>query len=317
MSDFENKNSKTPEQTDQQSKKSKGIIWIILFAVALIAAIIIAILYMNTTSEVKVLQQEKQEQKVYFQQELDSMMIEHGKIKVEYGELADSLVIKDSIITANAVEIKKLLNTKWEYYRVQKKLKQLRKISQGYLVQIDSLYRVNQQLQIENKEIKNKYRKEIQMTKRLTEEKDVLNKKVADASILRVFDINARGIKSTLFSNERTTDKANRTDKFKICFTVEQNDLATLGERVLFFRIAGPNGKILTPSNSEAYTFSYEDEVLQYTAQEIVNYQGESFRKCIYWSNPNIDEKLESGQYTIDIYTEEGGKLSQTYVNLK
>ena len=41
-------------------------------------------------------------------------------------ELADTLAVKDSIIQANAAEIKQLLGYKWDYYKANKKLNQLR-----------------------------------------------------------------------------------------------------------------------------------------------------------------------------------------------
>lgn len=317
MADSENNNTQKPQENLQQKKNKRNlIIWIVLFLVALIGAVVIGYLYMNTSSEVKVLKEEKQQQKVFFERELDSLMGEHNKVKDEYNTLTDSLDVKDSIIETNAKEIKELLQTKWEYYKVQKKLSQLRKVAQGYLVQIDSLYRVNKQLAIENKEIKSKYRKEQQMSQRLGEEKEALNEMVEKAAILKVYNIDAIGLKTTWFDNEKETDKARRTDKIKICFTVEENELTELGEKVLYFRIADPSGKVITPSDSEAYSFEVDDETLQFTMKEIVNYQGESFRKCIHWNNPNPDENLEEGQYTIDIYSKEG-KLSQTYIDLR
>ena len=312
----ENKNNQTSQQMPPQKNKKNLIIWIVLFVIALIAAIVVGYLYMNTSDEVKELKEEKQQQKVFFERELDSLMTEHNSVKSEYNTLTDSLDVKDSIIEENAKEIKDLLETKWEYYKVQKKLSQLRKVAQGYLVQIDSLYRVNKELALENKEIKNKYRQEQELNQRLGMEKENLNKKVERASVLKVFDIDAVGIRNTWFDNEKETDKARRTDKVKICFTVEENELAESGEKVLYFRIADPAGKVITPADSEAYAFDLEDETLQFTLKEIINYQGESFRKCIYWQNPNPDEKLEEGQYTIDIYSKEG-KLSQTYIELR
>ena len=316
MAEIEDKNNQTSQQVPPQKNNKNLIIWIVLFIIALIGAIVVGYLYMNTSSEVKELKEEKQQQKVFFERELDSLMTEHNTVKREYNTLTDSLDAKDSIIKENAKEIKELLKTEWEYYKVQKKLSQLRKVAQGYLVQIDSLYRVNKELEIENKEIKNKYRKEQELNQRLGKEKENLNKKVEKASVLQVFDIDAVGIRTTWFDNEKETDKARRTDKVKICFTVEKNELAETGEKALFFRIAGPAGKVITPSESEAYSFDLNDEKLQFTLKEIINYQGESFRKCIYWQNPNPDEKLEEGQYTIDIYSKEG-KLSQTYIELR
>ncbi len=318
MADIEeNKNNQTSQQVPPKKNNRNLLIWMILFIIALVATLVVGYLYMNTSSEVKELKDDKQQQKVFFERELDSLMTEHNSVKSEYNTLTDSLDAKDSVIEENAKEIKELLETKWEYYKVQKKLSQLRKVAQGYLVQIDSLYRVNKELALENKEIKNKYRKEQELTQSLGIERENLNKKVKRASVLRVFDIDAVGIKNTWFDNEKETDKAHRTDKMKICFTVEENELTESGEKVLYFRIANPAGEVITPAESDAYSFDLDDEeTLQFTMKEIINYQGESFRKCIYWENPNPDKNLEKGQYTIDIYSKEG-KLSQTYIELR
>ncbi|MCF8332894.1 MAG: hypothetical protein K9I47_02005, partial [Bacteroidales bacterium] len=268
-------------QEQQNKKKKSSLLWIILFIVALALFIVSGILYMNTSSEVKKLKEDKQQQRVYFKQELDSLMTEHNEVKSEYSKLTDSLQKKDSVIKENAKQIDQLLDTKWKYQKVQKKLSKLREIAQGYLTQIDSLYRVNKELKEENKEIKTKFRKEQQMTQELTREKEELNKKVNKAAQLNVHNIDATGIKITWFNNEKETDKARRTDKFNICFTVGENELTEKGEKTLYFRVATPSGKIMTPTKSSAYTFEYDEQKMQYTIKYDFDYDGESFRKCI------------------------------------
>ncbi|MFA5781409.1 MAG: hypothetical protein WC868_03975, partial [Bacteroidales bacterium] len=51
------------------------------------------------------------------QHQLDSLLVEHDKIKKEYGNLSNQLTKKDSIILANADEIQKLIETQSDYYR--------------------------------------------------------------------------------------------------------------------------------------------------------------------------------------------------------
>ncbi|MDZ7776196.1 MAG: hypothetical protein U5L09_11630 [Bacteroidales bacterium] len=107
MADLEDKNNQRPQENTQQKKNKKNLIlWIVLFLIALIAAIVVGYLYMNTSTEVKELKEEKQQQKVFFERELDSLMGEHNKVKNEYDNLTDSLDVKDSVIKANAKEIK-------------------------------------------------------------------------------------------------------------------------------------------------------------------------------------------------------------------
>ncbi len=291
--------------------------WLILFILALLLAIATFIMNYKNKTKAEQLMAEKNQQKAYFQQEIDSLLVEHDKVKTEYKMLADSLLVKDSVIIANAKEIKKLLNTKWEYNKVRKKLSALREIAQGYLVQIDSLYTVNKTLKDENIKIKTKYQKQKKITQQLQQEKKALNKKVEAASVFKVFDIEAIGVKETWNNKLKETNKARRTDKFRICFTVAENDLLEHGEVELFFRIATPEGKIISPSELDDYAFTVNNtDTLQYTMRKVINYEGEGFRKCIFWNKPSGQEKLSKGKYTVDIYTNKG-KLSQTYVELK
>ena len=81
---------------------------------------------------------------------MDSLLKVHNDLKESYGELSLELAEKDSIIQADAVEIKKLLDSQWDYNRIKKKVTQLQEISQRYVRQMDSLYTVNRELVAEN-----------------------------------------------------------------------------------------------------------------------------------------------------------------------
>ena len=302
---------------ETKKKKKNNLLMIILLSIAALLFVIFGGLYFNSSKELKELKKEKQSQKEYFEGELSTLMIEHNKVKTEYSMIADSLSLKDSIIEANALELKKMLNYKWDFYKVQKKIKALRKVAQGYLVQIDSLYRINADLAEENKEIKTKFKKEKLKNEELAVEKQKLNKLVETASELSIYNISTEGVKLTWFDNEKPTDKANRTEKIKICFTVGENKILKSGPQNIYFRIADPTKKIFTSTTDvDAYTFEWEGQVMQYTIKDVIDYNGESIDKCVYWMNPNNKKSLAKGQYTIDIYSD-NAKIGQTYLNLK
>src|SRR5512135_374922 len=84
--------------------------------VAVFFLIILALLFwlFIQRSQLMKLVREKEIEKVELQYELDSLMTEHNNIKLAYGSLSDSLSSKDSIIQADAIEIRKLLDTQWE-----------------------------------------------------------------------------------------------------------------------------------------------------------------------------------------------------------
>lgn len=92
--------------------------------------------------------------KIELQGQLDSLLAEHERVKVSYGELSNSLSERDSIINVKAMEIKQLLSSKSELSVVRRKLLQLHQITKGYEQQIDSLFTVNRKLKDENEKIK-------------------------------------------------------------------------------------------------------------------------------------------------------------------
>lgn len=308
---------KNANEPQKKKDKKNSLLWIILLGIAAVLFVVFAVLYFNSSNELKEMKVEKQKQKEYFEGELSTLMVEHKKVKLEYSAVSDSLVLKDSVIEANAVELENMLKYKWDFYKVQKKIKALRKVAQGYLVQIDSLYRVNSVLIEENKEIKGKIKIEQRKNSELSKEKQELNNLVEKASELSVYNLSAVGIKLTWFDNEKTTDKAKRTEKIKICYTVGENTILSPGAKNIYFRIADPSRKIFTSeTNADSYTFEYDGKVMQYTLKEVVDYDGEAIDKCIYWSNPSNEEFLQKGQYTIDIYSD-NTKIGQTYLELK
>ena len=126
-------------------------------ALALVFVIILASKNSSIKGNLQQLEAEKEMQRQDFQAEVDSLMKVHNELKESYGELSQELAEKDSIIQADAVEIKKLLDSQWDYNRIKKKLASLQTISQKYVRQMDSLYTVNRELVAENERIREEF----------------------------------------------------------------------------------------------------------------------------------------------------------------
>ena len=152
--------STNPNGGMSSDKNSGSKKWIIIAVLLVIAIVAILIWFLPMKNKYLSIINEKETQRVELQKELNDLMMKHDSIKAEYGALSDSLSLKDSIILANAKEIQSLLNYKWEYGKVNKKLELLRKISQGYVHQLDSLFTVNRDLKEENEKIRQQYNKE-------------------------------------------------------------------------------------------------------------------------------------------------------------
>ena len=244
-------------------------------------------------------------------------MIQHEMVKHQYGELSDSLMVKDSVIQANAKEIKRLLNTEWEYYKVKKKLGQLQLIAQGYVHQMDSLYRVNATLSEENQAMK----KDLGQLKKDKEDMEKSNadltEKVEIASYLSAYNTEATGIRFKAGGKKEVpTDKAQRVEQVKVCFILSENKLASQGKKDVYVRIARPDKEILTRGASSKYTFEYEGKQIQYSIMQNVDYQGAAIDLCLYWKKIYSGQEMPAGLYHVDIFCE-GSVIGHTTFTLR
>jgi hypothetical protein len=286
-----------------KQNQTPAYMWALLAIVALIAAFFIY----NSLHKGKLLketEQEKEAQRVELQGQLDSLLFEHEQIKMAYGEMADSLSVKDSLILANAKEIKELLNYKWEYRNVVKKLDRLRVVAQNYVSQMDSLYTVNSQLVEENQNIKNRYNSEQRKNIVLSKEKEQLTDKIMEASVLEAYNITASGIYVKRSGTEVETDKARRVDKIKVCFTLSKNVVLSPGLKDIYIRIARPDKKILSPGIAEDFVFNYKGEMIQYSIYAQTNYDNEAKNLCLVWSKKFEEIAMLEGAYQVIVFAD-------------
>ena len=284
--------------------------------IGVLVAVIAVMAYMlfNQKKEVVMLTQASSDQNFELQTELDSLLAEHDRVKMAYGSLSESLTEKDSIINVKADEIKKLIGVRSELSVVKKKLLQLQLITKGYEKQIDSLYTVNRELKNENQKIKTDYNLEQQKTADLSKDKEQLNQKISGAAVLKAYKVTAVPLKAQGTEKEKVTDKAARTDKIKVCFTVSENKLVSPGYQRFFVRIAKPDKTILT--RGPAYTFQFLGQTLQFSAMETLNYEGDAADICTYFENSVKGAELPKGHYLVNIFTEDR-EIGQATFDLK
>lgn len=290
------------QNTSGKNSNMARIAIIIILAIAVIGVII---MLFSTRSNLKSILAEKEQQRIELKQKLDSLLVEHEKVKVEYGQLADSLVNKDSVIQADATEIRRLLDTEWEYYKVKKKLSQLQVVAQGYVKQIDSLYRVNETLSQENVSIKKDLKDLRKENEQIQNDRKVLTGKVEIAAVLKAVNMEASGIR-VLGNGEKevTTDKVQRVDQVRVCFTIGENAIAAPGKKDIYIRIARPDQEILIKGRLDEFSFEYQGERLQYSMMQTIDYENRAVDLCVYWKKEYSSQEMTAGLYHVDIFCE-------------
>ena len=277
-------------------------LWLYILLIILALGIIgLSVWLISVKKNMNELLTEKEMQRVELVSELDSLMLEHNQTKESYGEISDSLVVMDSVIQANADEIKQLLNYKWDYYKVKKKLDRLQVISQGYIRKMDSIVVVNEVLTEENLQFKEEIQQEKRINRDLVQDKEDLTNIVEEASVLSTYNLSSVPVHVKGSGKEAETNKLKRVDRVKICFTLAKNSILEPGIRTLYVRIAQPDDEVLVKGRGEEYTFIYEGEIIQYSIQEDIDYQNEAQYICTYWNRrPSLE--LQAGLYHVDIF---------------
>ncbi len=291
----------TIQSNTPQPKSSNTWLYVLLVVLAL-GIIGLSFWLISVKNNMSDLLAEKEVQRVELVHELDSLMAEHNQIKESYGEISDSLAVMDSVIQARADEIKKLLNYKWEYYKVKKKLDKLQVISQGYIRKMDSIVEVNETLTEENLQIKEEIKQEKLKNLDLQKEKEELTQKVDEAAVLSAYNMTSEPVHVKGSGKEVPTNKIKRVDRVKVCFTLGKNTVIEPGIKTLYIRIAKPDEEILMKGRGDEYTFTYQGEVLQYSIKEDIDYQNEAQHVCFYWNRrPSLD--LQPGLYHVDVFS--------------
>ena len=156
-----------------------------------------------------------------------------------------------------------------EIMRLKKELKTVRAVLRSYVMQIDSLNKINAALKEENREVKSKYSAATRQITNLSKEKESLNEKVTLASQLDATNI----VTEPLNRRNREARKAKDVKKLAISFTIVKNITAKTGNKTVYVRIAKPDNEVLTKSASN--TFAYEDRNISYSIKKMIEYTGE------------------------------------------
>ena len=189
-----------------------------------------------------------------------------------------------------------------EILRLRKELETVRAVSRNYVLQIDSLTRLNKALGEENQELKASNTAARRKITDLSKEREKLHETVTLASMLNASNI-------SVAANNKRGKKARRVKdivKFVIDFTIDRNPTSEAGEKMVYVRITAPDNSLLVKPGSG--TFEYENKRLEYSICRNIEYTGEEQAVTLYW---DVEEFLFEGVYRVDIFVD--GNLIGTH----
>ncbi len=284
-------------------------IFIPLILLILLLAGGMAWLYFNLDKQKK----EKEEMVQLAELDKKEMENEYQQFARQYSEMKTQ-INNDSIVAQLTREqektqrlLKELQQTKStdarEIARLKKELATMRAVIRSYVIEIDSLNRLNQNLTAENTRIKGQYEEANKQIEGLSTEKQNLSEKVAIASQLDAVGINMTGMDK----RNRATRKLKKTKALQVNFSLAKNVTAPSGMKTIYVRINTPTGALL----GGAGTFPYENKNLQCSMKRTVEYSGKETPITLFC---NIDQALQAGTYRVSIFADGNMIGSQSFV---
>ena len=269
-----------------KDKKSRRII--LILSILLSSLLIFMIVRENQYQENIETVIQYEEEKNSLRDNLDDLIDEHEILKDEYGDLSSQLEQRDSTILAYADEIKQLLRSKGELTQARAKIRRLKEISKRYVSAINSLYTLNQMLQLENDSVK-KANQLISIRNRTLEKNNQdLSDQVFTASMLRVENIQIEGVYYRSSGREVTTTRASKIQNFSICFDIIENKVTEAGLKDIYIRIIDPRGEVLNVANKIQEITINTDSVVQYTTNYSFDYANQKISECQLWTRGNV-----------------------------
>ena len=267
-------------------------------------------LFLNLREQ-KQVNEDMQELAALDKQEMEN---EYERFALQYSEMKTQ-INNDSIIaqlTEEQMKTQKLLEElkqvkatdAREIARLKKELATVRAVLRDYVMQIDSLNRLNENLKRENRRVNAELQERNEQVAGLNSEKASLSEKVAIAA-----QLDATNIQMILLDKkDRSMKKPKLKDckKIQVSFTITRNVTASNGNRTVYVRIQNPGGNVLGGGGS----FDYENRSLECSMKKSIEYTGEEMPVTLYW---NVAQMLEAGQYRVSIFVDGNMIGSRTF----
>ena len=280
-------------------EKKKLITGIVTGIVGLALVGTVAYLYVNLDN------QKKENKAMQELAELDKkeMENEYQQFATQYSEMKTQ-ISNDSIIAQLTAEqekterlLKELKDTKSndarEIARLKRELATVRAVLRSYVIEIDSLNRLNQNLTAENSRIKGQYNEATRQIEGLNSERASLSEKVAIAA-----QLDATGISMQLKNKKgKKTDKTSKCKTVQVNFTIAKNVTASNGTKTFYVRITSPSGTTLGGGG----TFNCQNRSLEATMRKAVEYDGRETTISTFW---NVSQSLMAGTYQVSVFAD-------------
>ncbi len=263
-------------------------------------------LFIGTGFYTSKLYKEKNETETQLTKEKELVMNDLSNMAKQY----DLAIGENEVANAKLVEAKSRIEGLIDSLKVSEaNVKSLWRYKSKYAAlqkEMDVLLAENDKLKVENELLatsldstKVRLEERTMFTDSLLVQNTALAEVVENAAVLSTVGLKGFGVIERTSGKLIPTERASRTDKIRVCFTVAKNSLVQSGDQELYVQVIDPNNNTLGVNEQVAFG----EKVLNYSLVSKFNYENANLNVCEFVL-PKGDEKFEKGRYRVNVFNE-------------
>lgn len=287
--------------------------WRTFLTIALVVALLGTwgyIIWDKSNTKVAFLQKDTQyadvvTEKDTLQSLLDEATRRYDDLKTTKAEKDSTITTRDRDITEKKARIQTLISktnaTKAELAEARRLIGSLNTDIEGYKAEIESLKGQNMVLTQEKEAVtqqKLKVEKDFDSAKTVIREKEDL---IDVGSTLHASNFNIAGVNERRNGKEKQTTTAKKVDKLRVTFDLDENLIATSGNKDLYVSITAPDGSPVAVEALGSGQFTTRDGDEKFFTHKVeINYtQGQKQTVSFDWKQ---NTNFKTGAYKIEVY---------------
>ncbi len=280
--------------TEQKNNNGLKVIAGLLGVILLGTIIYTVSLYQEKKTNEAVLREEKE----LVVEDLNSLKSEYDKAILESNATNEELVAARDNIAKYIDSVKAMKADLSTLSRYRRQVSVLKKEREVLLRQVDSLRESNAMISMERDSTYAELEKQTMFSDSLVVQNTQLADAVERGSALNLNKFSVDAVRERSNGKLVSTQRARRTSKIKVCFSVADNIIAEAGDREFYIEVLDPQGNVMGGSNT--MTDEESGTSITYTKATNFYYENANLDVCDYISN--YSGQFASGNYMVNVY---------------
>ncbi|WP_033958115.1 hypothetical protein [Psychroserpens jangbogonensis] len=269
-----------------------------------IALGILLALFLGTAFYTSKLYNEKKENEATLTMEKNQVMADLSSMAKQY----DVAIGENEVANQNLVEARDRIQGLMDSLKIsQNSVNSLWRYKKKFMAlqeEMDVLLTENDELKVENALLATsldstnmQLEERAVFTDSLLVQNTQLSEVVENAAVLQTVGLKGFGVIERSSGKLIPTERAKRSDKIRICYTVAKNALVGAGDKELYVQILDPKNNVLGANEQ----IQFDETVLNYSLISKFNYENKNLDICEFVA-PNDD--FTAGRYVVNVFNE-------------